>query len=204
MTDPIGCAPTSGLERAVAAFHRQAYAALLDSSGPPLLSAIAETASREATGVAEAIAWLEAHGRLEREGELLIGAHGVTRRRTAHTLTIGDHTLHTWCAYDAVAIPVALAATAQASTTCPTCHRTLEIDIDDGHLPQTDTPVLWIPTGPCAHVMNDFCTQANLFCTTDHLHTWRETNGDPAGHVATFADIPALARCGWADIAHQP
>jgi alkylmercury lyase len=204
MTDPTGCAPASGLERAVAAFQRQAFAALLGGSEPPLISDIAETATREAIGVAEAIAWLEAHGRLERDGDLLIGAHGLTRRRTAHTLTIGEKTLHTWCAYDAVAIPVALAATARATTTCPTCHRTLQVDIDDGLFPETDTPVLWIPTGPCEHVMNDFCTQANLFCTADHLHTWREAAGDPAGRVVSFVDVPALARCAWADISDRP
>ena len=35
------------------------------------------------------------------DGDMLVGAHGLTRRPTAHALAIGEQRLHTWCAYDA-------------------------------------------------------------------------------------------------------
>lgn len=117
-TDPA--CPPSRLQHAIAVFRRHAFAALLDGDTPSLAD-LAETASRDAVGVAQAITWLEARGALERNGDHLVGAHGLTRRRTAHELTIGDRTIHTWCAFDAVTIPVALVATARATTTCPTC-----------------------------------------------------------------------------------
>ena len=144
---PGGWCPASHLDRAIAAFHRHAFAALL--AGEALSVAdVAEAASRDTAGVRDAVAWLHAHGRLERDGDMLVGAHGLTRRPTAHSLVIGDQRLHTWCAYDAVAIPVALGVPARAATSCPTCGRELVVDVADGRLPDDSTSVLWIPTVP--------------------------------------------------------
>lgn len=204
MTDsPSSGCPPSDVDRAVAAVQRHVFAALL-AGDTPRLADVAEAASRDTVGVAKAVAWLETHGRLERDGDLLVGAHGLTRRPTPHTLTIDDRSLHTWCAFDAVAIPVALGATARATTTCPTCRAELVIDIDEGHLPGGPTPVLWMPLGPCEHVIDDFCVNANLFCGPDHLHTWRHAASDPHGEVVTLAEVPAIARTAWADIAARP
>jgi alkylmercury lyase len=203
MTDIPSSGAAPDVQRAIAAFHRHAFTALL-AGQTPRVADVAEAASRDALGVAGAVTWLEDHGELERDGELLVGAHGLTRRTTPHTLTIGEHTLHTWCAYDAIAIPVALAAAARATTSCPACQRSLTIDIDAGHLPETDTPVLWMPIGPCERVIDDFCPHANLFCTGDHVERWRRGAGDPDGQILALAQVPALARTAWADIAKLP
>ena len=199
MTDTPNCGAAPDVQRAIAAFQRHAVAALL-AGETPRFADVAEAASRDTLGVAHAVAWLEDHGELQRDGELLVGAHGLTRRTTPHTLTVGERTLHTWCAYDAIAIPVALDATARATTTCPACQRSLTVEIDSGRLPQTDTPVLWMPIGPCERVIDDFCPYANLFCTGQHVEDWRRATGDPDGQVVTFAQVPALARTAWADI----
>jgi hypothetical protein len=200
MPDTPASAAALDAQRAIAAVQRHAFAALL--AGQTLRVAdITETASRDAPGAARAAAWLEDHGQLERDSELLVGAQGLTRRTTPHTLTIDEQTLHTWCAYDAIAIPVALAVTAKATTTCPACQRLLTIDIDAGHLPDADRPVLWMPIGPCERVIDDFCPYANLFCTAQHVEDWRRAAGDPDGQILTFAQVPALARTAWADIA---
>ncbi|MGH9259455.1 MAG: hypothetical protein ACRD08_06075 [Acidimicrobiales bacterium] len=47
----------------------------------------------------------------------------------------------------------------------------------------------------------DFCPYANLFCTGEHVDGWRRSAGDPDGQVLTLAQVPALARTAWADIA---
>ncbi|MGH9212733.1 MAG: organomercurial lyase [Acidimicrobiales bacterium] len=200
MTDPTACCPPPDLSRAIAAFRRHAFTSLL-AGDTPRLADIAEIASRDALDVAHAIGWLENHGQLERHGELLIGAHGLTRRPTPHTLAIGDRALHTWCTYDAIAIPTAFGITAQATTTCRRCHRHLTIDINHGRTPDTSPMVLWLPAGPCANAIADFCTHANLFCNPHHLHTWRHTAGQPPGRTVTLTDVPALAQHDWADIA---
>jgi alkylmercury lyase len=204
MSDPSAdrC-PPSDLDRAAAAFRQRAFAALL-AGRTPSVAQIAEAASRDAVAVARAVAWLESHGQLERDGERLVGAHGLTHRATPHALTIEGLTLHTWCAYDAVAIPVALGATARAETTCPTCQRSLVVDVDTGRLPPAASLVLWMPTGPCDHVIDDFCAHANLFCTPEHLDTWRHAAGDPPGRAVTFTEVPTLAQRSWGDVATPP
>jgi alkylmercury lyase len=207
MTDAIGCCPPPQLGPAFAAVQRHAFAALLDQAHPPRLADVAEVAGRDATGIAQAIAWLEAHGQLQRDGDHLVGAHGLTHRTTAHTLTIGDRTLHTWCAYDAIAIPIALDADAdadadaQATTTCPTCRQRLTIAVAAGR-PESDPALrLWLPTGPCDNVMADFCAHANLFCTTEHLDAWLTAIGDPPGRALRLTEIAPLAHAAWADVA---
>src|ERR687898_862362 len=184
MTDIATGGAAPELQRPIAAFQRHAFAALL-AGQTPLVADVAETASGDTFGVAHAVAWLEDHGQLERDGELLVGAHGLTHRTTPHTLTIGERTMHTWCAYDAIAIPVPLGA-ALAATACPACHRELTVDIDTGRLPQTDTPVLWMPIGPCERVIDDFCPYANLFCSGEHVEDWRHSAGDPDGQAVTL------------------
>lgn len=201
MTDAIDCCPPPQLGPAVAAFQRHAFAALLDQNGPPRLADVADAAGREATGIAQAIAWLEAHGQLERDGGHLVGAHGLTHRTTAHTLSIGDRSIHTWCAYDAIAIPIALGADAGATTTCPTCGQQLTIAAPAGRPPSDPAPRLWLPTGPCDNVMADFCTHANLFCTAEHLDAWRTASGDPPGRPLRLTEIASLAHADWADVA---
>lgn len=184
---------------AVAAFRRHAFTALL-TTDVPRLADVAEAASRDAVGVARAVAWLDARGALERDGDRLVGAHGLTTRVTPHTLTIGERTLHTWCALDAIAIPVALATTARATSRCPVCGQSLTVEIRDGRLPDGDRRVLWMPTGSCGNVIADFCAHANLFCTSAHLDEWRRTDTAPAGRPLTLAEVPAIARCSWADV----
>ena len=65
MTD----SPTSGagpdLQRAIVAFQRRAFAALL-ARETPRVADVAEAASRDTLGVAHAVTWLEDHGELER------------------------------------------------------------------------------------------------------------------------------------------
>lgn len=201
MTDVIGCCPPPQLGPAVAAFQRHAFAALLDRPRPPRLADVAERAGRDTDGISEAIAWLEAHGQLERDGDHLVGAHGLTHRTTAHTLTIGARSLHTWCAYDAIAIPVALGADAEATTACPACRQRLTVAVAAGR-PESDPALrLWLPTGPCDNVMADFCAHANVFCTTEHLDAWRTACGDPPGRALGLAEIGPLAHAAWVDVA---
>lgn len=201
MTDTAACCPPPDLGPAITAFRRHAFTALLTGQTPSI-AATAEKASRDAPAIAQAITWLEAHGQLERDGDVLIGGHGLTHRTTPHTLTIDNRTLHTWCAYDAIAIPTALRATALATTTCPTCHRDLTVLVHDGHTHDT-TMVLWLPTGPCHDTIADFCSHANLYCNPRHLRTWHQTAGHPPGRTIPLTDIPGLACSDWADIAAQ-
>lgn len=200
-TDPTS--PPTSLTAAVTAVRRRAFTALLNGEQPRLAD-LAEAASRDTISAAQAIAWLETAGALERDGDRLAGAHGLTMRDTPHTLTINGRTLHTWCAFDAVAIPVALRATGRAASTCPTCRAALVVDLVDGTPTGDPAARIWLPTGPCTNVLADFCAHANLFCTPEHLDAWRNTSGQPPGRVVTLAEIAALAFDAWSDVATPP
>ena len=77
----------------------------------------------------------------------------------------------------------------------------LVVDVSNGRLPDDPVPVLWLPLGPCEKVIEDFCVHVNLFCSREHLDSWRYDAGSQPGEVLRLADVPALARKGWADIA---
>jgi hypothetical protein len=201
MSEFPGSCPPSDLDRAITAFRRYAFAALLAGEAPQVAD-VAEAGSREVAGVARAVSWLQAHGQLERDGDLLVGAHGLTRRPTAHELVIGEQRC-TRGVRTTRAIPVAFGVTARAATTCPTCGRRLVVDITEGQLPDEVVPVLWMPLCPCENVMENFCVHANLFCGPEHLDAWRHAAGDPPGEVVVLTRVLALARSTWADVADR-
>lgn len=200
-TNTPACPPAE-VQHAMAAFRRHAVTALL-AGDTPSLADLAERTSRTSLSVAKAITWLEGHGALERDGDRLIGVHGLTHRPTPHTVTIGGRTVHTWCALDALAIPIALAATSTTRTTCPICGRTLTVEIRNGGLPDDPDFALWLPDVECRNVIDDFCPQANLFCSVEHLAAWRAESSDPSGRPLALSDIPDIALVEWADIAAE-
>lgn len=60
--------------------------------------------------------------------------------------------------------------------------------------------MLWLPSDPGEHLIADFCSRSNLFCSADHLDAWlAERPSD--GQMLTVAAAADLARETWADIA---
>jgi DNA-binding transcriptional ArsR family regulator len=186
----------------VAAVRRHAFIALLDHR-PMTATELADVASLAPAEVDRALARLRAGGALETDSEgRVIGAHGLTRRRTRHRIVTSQRTRNTWCALDAIGIPVALRFDATVHTECPTCTSEITLHVRDGEvLTQTDAPTLWLPGGACGHVMDDFCAAANLFCTTKHLELWRHDAGRPPGQPMRLEDAARHGRHVWADVA---
>jgi hypothetical protein len=136
-------------------------------------------------------------GRIETSGEEVTGVGGLTLTATTHALELPAAALHTWCALDAVGIPVALGLDAQVSTTCPHCAATLSISVKD------DSPIgdrslrLFCPTGSCENLRAEFCSAANLFCSSAHLAAWRTENPAVDGHELELAAMAELGRAMW-------
>ncbi|MGH9010474.1 MAG: organomercurial lyase, partial [Acidimicrobiia bacterium] len=109
-----------------------------------------------------------------------------------------------WCALDAIGIPAALGIDARAMTTCPTCDRELVVTLVEGKPEPLAGAVLWYPetAGSCEHLVNEFCSGANLFCSLAHL---RERIGSEtaAGAVMTVQEVAAIGREAWADVAQR-
>lgn len=150
---------------------------------------------------AKVFAELVASGRAEVDAAgRLFGVHGLTLRATRHHFVHAGRARRTWCAFDSVGIPAALSLDATAHTDCPTCGRSLTVEIRDGEAPD-DVVVLWLPApDDCSNLMNDFCATADLYCSKEHLRQRIEPGGAP-GRIADLAAAVALGRDTWADVA---
>jgi alkylmercury lyase len=139
-------------------------------------------------------------GRLELDDHgVVVGAHGLTARPTAHRIEHAGGVVHTWCALDAIGIPAALALDAAAVTTCPACGAVLRVSLLAG-VPADDGEMrLWLPGGECTHLVEDFCRHANLYCTAEHAAS-KVATGTP-GWAVTVTDAAAIGRADWADVA---
>jgi hypothetical protein len=57
---------------------------------------------------------------------------------------------------------------------------------------------LWFPEVTGGHLVEDFCSGANLFCTSDHLERWVGDNR-LAGRPMTIEEVAEVGRVSWAD-----
>ena len=143
---------------------------------------------------------LVAAGRLEvGEGGVLIGVHGLVTRPTRHRIAHTQGTVNAWCALDAIGIPAALGIDADAITSCPACETELRVTLHRGVPVNGGAMRLWLPTSRCAHLVEDFCDHAILYCDHDHLSD--AVAGQSAGRVIGVAEVAAIGRQTWRDVA---
>jgi alkylmercury lyase len=166
-----------------------------------------QISARSGLGVEEIRAGIDGltdAGRIETEGDEIVGVCGLTVTETVHELALAETTAHTWCALDAIGIPVALGLDAEVSTPCPHCGTRLQLTLHNGEA-LTDRPVrLLCPTGPCPDVRADFCSSANLFCDLDHLRAWRARHRSIDGRELDLAGTAELGRAMWGRYADDP
>lgn len=164
---------------------------------------LTELLGEDATELTEAAEHLRLRGRIEVSADWhLIAVHGLCRRPTPHRIEHHDGVVNTWCALDAVGIPAALGVHARAVTRCPTCQEQLTVRIAAGVPQPLGEATLWYPEFSCGHLVEDFCSGANLFCSTDHLERWA---GDSrlVGQPMTIGEVAELGRECWAEAAAQ-
>lgn len=151
----------------------------------------------------EAADHLRSRGRLElSESGELVAVHGLARRPTPHRIEHDGGTVNTWCALDAIGIPAALALDARVRTRCPTCGFELAVPLSGGVPDPAPDTVLWYPEVRRGHLVDDFCTAANLFCSPGHLERWRAGAGTE-GSVLTVGEVAALGPDVWSDVAKE-
>ena len=163
---------------------------------------LGELGGGDGAALDEAVAHLQARGRIEiaSDGRLL-AVRGLTRRPTRHRIEHLRGSVNTWCALDAIGIPAALGIDARAITTCPTCNRSLVVTLVAGRPVPLAGAVLWYPetTGAWEHLVDQFCSGANLFCNAAHL---RDKMGREAasGAIMTVEEVAEIGRGAWADV----
>jgi hypothetical protein len=160
-----------------------------------------ELLGEDGTAITEATEHLRVRSRIELSADgRLMAVHGLSRRPTPHQIEHDDGVINTWCALDAIGIPAALAIDAWARTRCPTCQRPLAVRLSAGDPQPLPGAVLWYPEVACGHLVEDFCSGANLFCTIEHLERWAG-GGPGAGSVMTIDEVAEVGREVWADAA---
>ena len=165
---------------------------------------LSELLGEDGTALTEATEHLRSRGRIEltTDGHL-IAVHGLSQRPTPHQIEHDDAVINTWCALDAIGIPAALEIDAWARTTCPTGQRPLAVRLSAGNPQPLPGAVLWYPEFACGHLIEDFCSGANLFCGVEHLERWaRDRPG--VGTVMTIDEVAEVGREVWADAADLP
>jgi alkylmercury lyase len=156
--------------------------------------ALAATVGMTKQAVVQLLRALAANEQVELDDRgTVIGSRGLTLTPTVHRLVLAGVPLHTWCAFDSIAIPAALTADAQIDTACGDCSRSLHVDVDGGEPRAEAEWVVWLPAGNCRNLRADFCAFANLFCSSGHVDRWRARAADPTGDRL---DIGAAARLG--------
>ncbi len=186
----------------VATVRRHAFTTLLDDK-PMTAAQLADATARSRADVERALATLHTGGALEVDDRgRVTGVHGLTRRKTRHTIITSQRTSYTWCALDAIGIPASLRLDAAVHTVCPTCNTGITIGLHHGAIVTTTSkPRLWLPGGTCGHVMDDFCATANLYCSTEHLEQWRHNAGEPPGQPLSLDETARNGRRVWSDVA---
>ena len=177
---------------AVEAVRYHGMASLLGGT-PETVSAIASSSGLPRGDIERGIEALTDAGRIELDGDLVVGVGGLTLTTTAHSLRLPNAEMHTWCALDAIGIPAALELTATVETHCPGCGERITVEVADGAASAAGPVTLFCPTGPCRNVCADFCSAANLFCSPVHLDDWR---ADHPAAMGEELDLPATAELG--------
>lgn len=157
---------------------------------------ISERSGLTTDEVRSGIEGLRRAGRIETAGDRVVGVGGITLTESVHALRLPEASVHTWCALDAIGIPVALGLDAEIHTTCPHCGDRLRVTVSDESI--NDGPYrLLCPTGQCDDVRAEFCSAANLFCSTDHLRAWAANNPTVEGEELDLGAAAELGRAMW-------
>jgi len=179
---------------------RRAAFRALRSGTPARLSELAAETGHDLSQVRDAVGQLVAAGVATVDGELggdplVVGAEGLTVAATSHRLLLEGKHLHTWCGFDTVGIPAALAVDAVAATTCPSCGGEIVLALPGGQ-PPASSVVGWWPqvSGP---VNESFCPVAGLFCSQEHVTTWRAANLSSRGEALSLIELAERGRLTW-------
>lgn len=74
----------------------------------------------------------------------VLGARGLSLAATPHTLTVDGRRLYTFCAVDAIGIPIGLGLDAEITSRCPACHAPLALVVRGGAVtPSPSSIVVW-------------------------------------------------------------
>ena len=177
-------------------FRRHAFEHLR-RSGAIAVKQVVTTSPNGAASAQGTLDEMVERGMVILEGDDLVAIDGLSIRPTQHRMHLGDNTLFTWCAADAIGIPAALKEDGKVVTACPHCFAEIVVRIEAGVPKANEDLVLWLPTASCSHVVTQFCPDVNFFCNREHLDGWRAQAGEPVGEALSAREVAELGRQWW-------
>jgi hypothetical protein len=194
----------SASRAAVESIQYHGLASLLNGTAQTL-SEIASLSGLPLTDIDHGVQALIGAGRIDLDGDRVTGVGGLTLTATAHSLSLPNAEMHTWCGLDAVGIPAALGLTATVQTRCPQCGNRITVDVDEGSATAAGPVTLFCPTAPVyENVRAEFCAAANLFCSPTHVTLWGQDNPSASGEDLDLAATTKLGQAIWGHYQHEP
>ena len=188
MSDPTACGCDDCCQESLPVFleggdertvelRELAFGLLLRDRRPVSPSDLAGLIEADESSVATALDGLAREGRIDRDhAGRVTGSAGLTLAEGPHGLEIDGHAFRTWCAFDALGIPAALAVDARIMTACEVCGRPIDVDLRAGRSIGASGARLWLSAGG-ADMRADFCTPTVLLCSDEHAQVWAERQG---------------------------
>ncbi|MGH1348785.1 MAG: alkylmercury lyase MerB [Nannocystales bacterium] len=173
-------AASTFLDGAQAALTRTVYRALVQGA-PVSIDTVAATAGFSADRAEELLA--QGPGLTRDDRGAIVGYGGLTLRETKHQFRIDGKRLYTWCALDALFLPVVIGRGADVVSISPTTGETVRVRVEaDG----TSTSALEgvmvsfvTPQTPlAADVRARFCCFVHFFESRDVAEQWATTQSD--------------------------
>lgn len=185
----------------VAGRIREAAFALLVRDGEPVTtSALAGAIGLPPEAVSRVVVTLAGAGWLDLdESGRVSGAAGLSLEASPHRLSLDGSRFHTWCAFDALGIPAALAASGELSTPCGVCGRPLQVTFAAGEPDRAGPELLWLAEGG-TDLRAAFCTPTVLLCGREHGQEWANIH-DGHGDLLDLKVGSERGAIGWAGCA---
>jgi alkylmercury lyase len=190
---------------------------LLDDGRPVSPAWLAEALASEPERIERTLTLLDRQGRIQRDQTgAVTGSHGLSLTPTAHELTLEqgsgkERRYWTWCAWDAVGILAALAASGRIRSTSPASGAPIQLDFHHGSPRQADpdlvvfladtdccTPAADFGDGSCASgsVIDDWCPLVNFFEHADAARAWAAERG-VRGTAVALAEATDQGKAAW-------
>jgi alkylmercury lyase len=167
----------------------------LAHGSPVDIARLAQAAGRDERQVREA---LDSWPNVQRDEEgRVVAFGGLSIAATPHRFTVGDRTLHAWCAWDTLFLPALLGREARVRSTCPVTGTDVRLTVAPDGVRESQPEELWVSFPPPARtstvdITGSFCCHVHFLAGDAAAASWR--TGHDGGLTLPLADAFELGR----------
>ena len=121
----------------------------------------------------------------------VVAFSGLSLRPTTHRFSVGGRGLYTWCAWDALFLPLLLEQPADVASTCPLTGTPVRLAVTPHTVAAAEPDDVWVSFPPLARTSTDdivgsFCCHVHFFAGRASAERWLA--GNEGGHVLDVHD----------------